>query len=297
VPHFSPLKTKRSHLASGNDLPTSNAFVERNTSSCRLFSSYGAQADQPLVQQKLNTQVRGYGAINQQLFDQPTPVPQWTAAGEHRCCRCLSLDILCRGQRAETIIPLDNGRRFVVCLEEGKGAEQKCPKGLLYHPESRRCERRTCSPGRLTNERCSTVDVFLGSGPLDNPCASNPCLNNGECQPIDSSSYQCKCAAGFDGTICELDARVCQTQQPCGQAPGSRCQSFRAGAALSYVCILQNELAYGFNSQQSKGSTADERRQSNCSRLVLSSPIKPMPQRRWCSPIGHHQQGIPHVRR
>jgi hypothetical protein len=51
------------------------------------------------------------------------------------------LDLLCRGQRAETIIPLENGGKFIVCLDDGKGVEQSCPKGLFYHLTSHRCER------------------------------------------------------------------------------------------------------------------------------------------------------------
>jgi hypothetical protein len=141
-------------------------------------------------------------------------------------------DTICRGQQAETVIPLDNGRRFVVCLDDGKGFEQQCPKGLVYHQESRRCERKL--------------------GPLENPCASQPCLNGGQCLQTEVSSYQCQCPAGFDGKNCELDARVCQTQQPCGQSPDTRCQSFRIGAALEYVCILQNGQAYGLNAQQAQ---------------------------------------------
>jgi len=139
-------------------------------------------------------------------------------------------DILCRGQQAETIIPLDNGRRFVVCVDESKGYEQHCPKGLVYHQETRRCERKL--------------------GPLESPCASQPCLNGGQCTQTDVSSYQCQCPPGLDGKNCELDARVCQTQNPCGQAPDTKCQSFRIGAALQHICIFQNGLAYGLNSQQ-----------------------------------------------
>jgi hypothetical protein len=139
-------------------------------------------------------------------------------------------DIMCQGQRAETVIPLDNGRRYVVCLDESKGVELHCPKGLFYRHETRRCERK-----------------LLGH---ENPCALQPCLNGGQCLTTDATSYQCQCPAGFDGKNCELDARVCQTQQPCGQAPGSRCQSFRVGAALQHVCICQQESGYGASCAQ-----------------------------------------------
>lgn len=176
-----------------------------------------------LVQPSVNVPLRpiNYGS-QVKHFEQTTPL-SWTQA-----------DILCRGQRPDTIIPIDNNRRFVVCSEDGKGAEQSCPTNLFYHSESRRCERRL--------------------GKLDNACESQPCLNNGQCFPIDTSSYQCKCASGYDGTNCELDARVCHTQQPCGQAAGSRCQSFRAGAALQYICIHQYEQAYGLSGQQVQSS-------------------------------------------
>jgi hypothetical protein len=138
-------------------------------------------------------------------------------------------DILCRGQLPETVIPIEQNRKFVVCLDDGKGVEQSCPRGLFYHEGSRRCERTL--------------------GPLPNACVSQPCLNGGQCLQTDSH-YQCQCAPGFDGVNCELDARVCQTQQPCGSSPDVRCQSFRLGAALNYICIFQGGFAYGFNAQQ-----------------------------------------------
>ncbi|UJR34997.1 hypothetical protein I4U23_027773 [Adineta vaga] len=143
-------------------------------------------------------------------------------------------DILCRGQAPETVIPLDNGRRFVVCIDESKGQEQQCPRGLLFHQESRRCERKL--------------------GPLENPCSSQPCLNNGQCVQTDFSSYKCQCAPGYDGQNCELDATVCQTQQPCGQSQDTKCQSFRWGAALQHICILQGGRAYGLTASQAQPS-------------------------------------------
>jgi len=169
---------------------------------------------------------QGYGAAPRVLsFDQPQEVQQVPILTE--------ADQLCRGQVAETVIPLENGRKFIVCLDDSKGVEQYCPKGLFYHLSSRRCERKL--------------------GQLENVCASQPCLNGGQCVPTESN-YQCQCAPGFGGDNCELDARVCQTQQPCGQSPDARCQSFRVGAALQHICILQDGLAYGLTAQQAVAS-------------------------------------------
>jgi hypothetical protein len=137
--------------------------------------------------------------------------------------------MLCQGQPAETVIPIEDNRRFVVCIGDNKGVVQNCPKGLFYHTTSRRCERKL--------------------GPLENVCASSPCLNGGQCVPTESW-YQCQCAPGYDGHLCEFDAHYCQSQYPCGQSPDARCQSFRYGAALQWVCIFQDGLAYGLSSTQ-----------------------------------------------
>jgi hypothetical protein len=198
------------------------------TAPATYTASYGTEQLKPLTvvqteQPKLavlQPQVATYGAYGAQpkMFEQvkvEVIKTQW--------------DIMCQGQRAETVIPLDDGRHYVVCLDESKGVELWCPKGLFYRPELRRCERK-----------------LIGN---ENPCALQPCLNGGQCLTTDITSYQCQCPAGFDGKNCELDARVCQTQQPCGQAD-SRCQSFRAGAALSYVCICQQESGYGASCAQ-----------------------------------------------
>ncbi len=159
------------------------------------------------------------------------------------------VDILCRGQRPETVIPIDDGRRFVVCLDDAKGVEQQCPKGRYYHADSRRCERSMLlfSLAQFSSKNLSFSSIELGA--LESPCSSQPCLNNGQCLQTDSS-YQCQCASGFDGEDCGLDARVCQTQQPCGQSPDARCQSFRLHSALPYICILEDGHAYGLNAQQ-----------------------------------------------
>lgn len=178
--------------------------------------SYGSQISAP----------RTYVSPQQQLLEQQQLLQQKI----QESLVLSEADILCRGQQAETIIPLEGGRRFVVCIDESKGYEQQCPKGLVFHQESRRCERKL--------------------GPLESPCASQPCLNGGQCVQTELSSYQCQCPAGFDGKNCELDARVCQSQNPCGQSPDTKCQSFRIGAALQHICIFRTGEAYGLNSQQ-----------------------------------------------
>jgi hypothetical protein len=197
----------------------------------KSLTSYGSSLPKSLPIPNYGKVNQGYGGMSRILSptqqpEQVQPVPTLTPA-----------DLLCRGQVAEAVIPLENGRKFVVCLDDGKGVEQKCPKGLFYHPTSRRCERKL--------------------GPLENLCVSQPCLNGGQCTPVDSS-FQCQCAPGFDGKTCELDARACQTQQPCGQSPDARCQSFRLGAALPYICILQDGLAYGLTAQQAVPSPCQD---------------------------------------
>jgi hypothetical protein len=93
----------------------------------------------------------GYGGLSRilSLDQQVQPVQTLTPAGKSPNLFYMvkyyfffdCLDLLCRGQQPETVIPLETGRKFVVCLDESKGVEQQCPKGLFYHPISRRCER------------------------------------------------------------------------------------------------------------------------------------------------------------
>lgn len=138
-------------------------------------------------------------------------------------------DIMCIGKRPETIILLGEGERYVVCLDDSKGVEQFCPKDLIFNLEARECKYKFPK----------TKDY----------CAAQPCLNGGQCM-LTEYSFVCQCPVGFEGKNCELDARVCQTQSPCGSGFGTFCQSFHLGAALTHVCVLQDGLSYGLNAQQ-----------------------------------------------
>jgi len=198
------------------ELPVQTSYEE--TRVLPTVSSYGSYGSQ-------KPEGRTFVTQQQKLLDQQRSLQQKIEESQI----VTEADTLCRGQVEEVIIPLDNGRRYVVCTADGKGSEQWCPQGLLFNNDLQRCERR--------------------SGPLPDLCVSQPCLNGGQCT-TELSSYKCACPAGFDGKNCELDGRVCQTQRPCGTAPDTRCQSFRFEAALEYICIFRNGKAYGFNAQQ-----------------------------------------------
>ncbi|CAF1131691.1 unnamed protein product [Adineta steineri] len=207
--------------------PTIQREFTEITRDLPLTSSYGSSYSAPrkmMIQSDIRPRV--FPSQEQLMFEQREALKLKIAESTITT----EADNLCRGQRPETVIPLDGGIRFIVCLDEGKGQEQWCPKGLLYHPEQRRCERKL--------------------GPLESPCVSSPCLNNGQCIPTDTHSYKCECPTGFDGKICELDATVCQTQQPCGSSFETKCQSFRFGASLTHMCIFEGGRTYGFSAGQ-----------------------------------------------
>jgi hypothetical protein len=233
-PSVTPVQSGYGQQTSGSSFGSQQDLSPPPTSSSNYGSSFSNDQfprtqsfNQKMIQSDQSLPMRGYGGVqtgfdSRQFEQKPQQVKEEIIL--------TPFDILCRGQRPETVIPIEDSRRYVVCLAESKGVVQACPLGLFYHPDSRRCERKL--------------------GPIENPCASQPCLNGGQCTVTDVSSYQCQCAPGFDGKVCELDGRICQTQQPCGQSPDSRCQSFRLGAALQYICILQSGAAYGLDSRQ-----------------------------------------------
>lgn len=78
----------------------------------------------------------------------------------------------------------------------------------------------------------------------DTGCASNPCLNNGQCYPLTPTDYKCSCLQGFTGRNCETPQEIC-LQRPCQN------QGICRGNNTHYVCDCV--LGYtGVNCDQSK---------------------------------------------
>jgi len=73
----------------------------------------------------------------------------------------------------------------------------------------------TCENTKPDQYRCTCPDGFSGTDceNVDNPCASNPCLNGATCRELGEIA-QCECAPGFTGSYCATDIDECASQ-PC----------------------------------------------------------------------------------
>jgi hypothetical protein len=194
-----------------------------NTYGSKLgYQQIRPQFDQQKMQQSFgyvpqSRMVSGYG-MNMQMDTQPQqPLPLSPE------------DIMCQGKQAGTVIPLEDTRIYVTCLDDSKGVSQKCPPHLHY----------------ITNIPVPRCEKKLSQ--LLPPCLSNPCQNGGQCSELDIFTYKCDCPVGWEGQQCERDQRAC-LQQPCGQ--DGVCKGFRFGSALTFVCICQDGNSYGPNCQQ-----------------------------------------------
>jgi len=68
-------------------------------------------------------------------------------------------------------------------------------------------------------------------------CGTQPCLNGGQCKPLEGDDYECVCHQRFSGVNCEID------KDPCASSPcvnGGLCQNVDDGPG--YVCQCPGRL-------------------------------------------------------
>uniref|UniRef100_A0ABD2VVZ3 Delta-like protein n=1 Tax=Trichogramma kaykai TaxID=54128 RepID=A0ABD2VVZ3_9HYME len=91
-----------------------------------------------------------------------------------------------------------------------------CDQDLNYCGTHEPCQNGgTCENTAPDQYRCTCPEGF--SGPtcekVDNPCASNPCLNGANCTEVGEQAV-CNCTEGFAGPTCATDIDECASQ-PC----------------------------------------------------------------------------------
>jgi Notch-like protein len=83
---------------------------------------------------------------------------------------------------------------------------------------------------------------------LDDPCASQPCMNRGTCMR-ENGGFRCICPPGYSGTRCEV-RDACQSN-PCMN--GGTCQPINGN--IGYRCVCPS----GFS-----GSRCETRMHTTC---------------------------------
>ena len=110
----------------------------------------------------------------------------------------------------------ENGNVYLQCQSVGQFMVRRCAEMLFWHQELR-----TCSIERPLTKT--------------GVCQTFPCRNDGVCEDLGNSNFQCHCKKGFTGAFCEEEVDVCLSQ-PCMN--GGRCVSSNG----DYNCICQDNL-------------------------------------------------------
>ncbi|CAL4124571.1 unnamed protein product, partial [Meganyctiphanes norvegica] len=106
----------------------------------------------------------------------------------------------------------------------------------------------------LADSLVDSANVGQCGGNGVSACASNPCVNNGECNndPSVPHGYSCKCNTGYSGLNCDAEPGVCSLIQPCQN--GGAC--IGSGESYSCRCPLGFSGRHCSHSAEVKASTS-----------------------------------------
>jgi hypothetical protein len=117
-------------------------------------------------------------------------------------------------------------------------AQNPCLNGGQCYPNNLGGFSCQCQPG-YSGQRCedrkniilfSDCMIYPLNITLGDPCASQPCMNQGNCIR-ENGNFRCICAPGYTGTRCEI-RDACQNN-PCMN--GGTCQS--SNSNIGYICV------------------------------------------------------------
>lgn len=119
------------------------------------------------------------------------------------------------------------------------------------------CLAKECADSADGYEGCGFLMSYnnrAGSGSSDDPplpidhCSPNPCQNNGMCiNDKVQGTFVCKCAKGYEGSLCEQEINYCSSPTQCG-AHGT-CYNKQSSPA-GFVCICDPDFEGKFCEQE-----------------------------------------------
>lgn len=138
--------------------------------------------------------------------------------------RKMELMNYCMGQQSGDQVPHPfDKRRFIFCKKAGDYIEMNCPGNLVYNTFLSRCDHTDKEPV--------------------SSCASNPCLNGGECIELDNMRFRCECREGFSGENCGRGVDACFSN-PCGVNGVCNVLPLKN---VPYYCTCDGETRYGMD--------------------------------------------------
>ncbi len=107
-----------------------------------------------------------------------------------------TIDMICRNRSFSDRVPHpEDNHKFILCLKNGHYTVMSCPDRLVFNIYLDRCDE--------TNE------------PLSSGCDSMPCQYGAKCINLANDAYKCECPPGYFGINCERAPDPCASN-PCG---------------------------------------------------------------------------------